>query len=74
MVALRQEGIRWAAAADPSSTAFEELHRAFVLLSLGARSEGAEISTSPGLRILLPRIQPVLTGRQLSNHGNTCFR
>jgi hypothetical protein len=43
------------------SVTFEELHRALVLLGSLARLERAQIAALAGLRILLPRVQPVFT-------------
>ena len=52
-----------------SSVAFEELDGALVSLGRGACPERSEISTPSRLRILLPRIEPVPSRRQLANHG-----
>src|SRR2546427_13214682 len=41
------------------ATALEELHRPFMALGLRAGLERPEIAPSPGLRVLLPRVQPV---------------
>src|SRR4051794_18565100 len=49
--------------------ALEVLHRAFVLLGGGAGAEGAQIAALAGLRILLARVEPVLAGFQLADHG-----
>lgn len=47
---------------------FEVLYRSFVLFRPFPRVEGAEIFSLAGLRIYLPRIEPVLTGFQFSDH------
>src|SRR5687767_33292 len=46
----------------------EELHGALVLLCGRARLEGAEVAALPRLRILLARVEPILTGFQLPDH------
>jgi hypothetical protein len=48
----------------------EILHRTLVARGRGAAGEGAEIAPPPGLRILLARIEPVLAGWKLADHGN----
>src|SRR6201989_2303518 len=48
--------------------AFEVLHRAFVLLGLGARLEGAEIAALAGLRVDLARIEALAAGLELADH------
>ena len=48
---------------------FEVLHGAFVLLRGRAAAERAEIAAPPGLRILLARIEPILAGCELADHG-----
>ena len=47
----------------------EVLNVAFVLLGRPAAVERAEIPPLAGLRILLPRIQPIFSGRQLPDHA-----
>ena len=51
------------------SMPLEILHGALVLLGGSARGESAEIAPPAGLRILLARVQPVLSGRELADHG-----
>lgn len=66
-----EQGAR-SAPRDPkkaNSMPLEILHGALVLLGRGARGKGAEIAPFACLRILLARIQPVLSGRELSDHG-----
>ena len=46
----------------------EILHRVFVSLGGGARSERPEIAASSGLWVLLARIEPVFAGGKLANH------
>src|SRR5664279_4551168 len=46
----------------------EILHLPLVLFGGGARLEGAEIATLAGLRIELPRVQPVFAGAQFADH------
>jgi hypothetical protein len=46
----------------------EILHGPLLLFCLGARREGAEVSTFAGLRIDLPRIQTLLAGFELADH------
>jgi len=46
----------------------EKLHSALVILSRFFSIEGSEVSTAAGFRILLTRIQTVLTGLQFANH------
>ena len=53
---------------------FEILNRAFVLFRRSLAVERAEISSFPGLRILLPRIQPILAGFQFPDHGYSSAR
>lgn len=47
----------------------EVLHRALVPLRRRARGESAEVAPAAGLRILLARVEPVLAGSQLADHG-----
>jgi DNA-binding response OmpR family regulator len=47
----------------------EILHRALVLLRRRASGERAEIPPPAGLRILLARVEPVLAGSKLADHG-----
>src|SRR5215468_6784405 len=49
--------------------ALEELHGALVFLSFLTRPKSPQISTLPGLRIYLSRIQPVFSGSQFSDHA-----
>jgi hypothetical protein len=49
--------------------AFEELYRAFVFLSFGQRRKRAQVAAFASFRILLPRIQPVLSGFQFADHA-----
>jgi len=49
--------------------ALEILHGPLVLLRGGAARKGAEIAPPAGLRILFGRIEPILAGRELTNHG-----
>jgi hypothetical protein len=49
------------------SQALEVLHGALVLLRGGASLEGTQVAAFAGSRILLPRIQPIHSVRQLSN-------
>lgn len=49
--------------------ALEELNRALMPLGGGAASERAEVPSTAGAGILLPRIQTILAGLELSNHG-----
>lgn len=48
-------------------SALEELHGAFVSLGGLAGAEGSQITALSGLRILLARVEPVLSGLQLAN-------
>src|SRR5437870_6363923 len=55
----------------PSALALEELHRALVLFGRGARLERPQVPAPAGFGIELARIEPVLTGSELSDHpGN----
>src|ERR1700759_3449252 len=51
----------------------EILHVSLVLFGRGARLEGAEITALAGLRVDLARIEPVLAGSQLADHGGAPF-
>src|SRR5438067_2187059 len=51
-----------------SALALKELHRALVLLGRGARLERSQVPAPPGFGIELARIEPVLTGSELSDH------
>lgn len=53
-----------------NSMPLEILHSALVLLGGGTRGEGAEIAPPAGLRILLARVQPVSSGRELADNGS----
>src|SRR4026208_2151160 len=53
------------------SPALEELHRALVLQGRRAGLEGAEVATVSGARVLLPGVETVPAGGQLSDHGAT---
>ena len=57
-----------------SPASFEILHSALVFLSLRPGGEGAEITPSPGPRVDLARIEPILTGLQFSDHYNQPLR
>jgi hypothetical protein len=48
----------------------EILHGALVLLRGGAARKRAEIAPPAGLRIYFTRIEPVLSGRELADHGD----
>src|SRR5262249_3853969 len=52
-----------------ASMPLEILHGALVLFGGRTRFERAEIAPSTGLRIDLARIEPVLAGLQLADHG-----
>jgi hypothetical protein len=52
------------------SRALEILHGTLVLFRRGARLEGAQIAPLAGLGIGLARIEPVLSGWQLADHGS----
>lgn len=47
---------------------FEILNSAFVFFCPCPRAEGSEVLALSGLRIRFARIEPVLTGLQLSDH------
>ncbi len=53
------------------SQVFEVLHRAFVVLRLFPRVEGAQVAALAGDWILLARIEPVLARSQFSDHGHS---
>src|SRR2546422_8136373 len=62
-------GVTRPRAAEPSSSVpLEELNGALVLEGSFARSKGAQIPSSARARILLPRIESILSGRQPSDH------
>ena len=46
----------------------EKLNSAFMLLGFFPRSEGSQVSPFPSLRVQLPRVKPVLTAFQFSDH------
>jgi hypothetical protein len=48
--------------------ALEILNRAFVFLRSSLCIERSEISSFPGLRIFLSRVQPILAGFQFPDH------
>ena len=50
--------------------ALEELHGTFVLLRRLKTIKGAEVAALAGLRVYLPRIEPVLTGAQFANNNS----
>jgi hypothetical protein len=52
---------------------FEILHRTLMALGGGAAGEGAKIAAAPGLRVLLARIETILAGRELADHGDITF-
>jgi hypothetical protein len=41
----------------------------FMFLSFFTRAERPQVPAPAGLRVLLPRIQPILSGFELSNHA-----
>jgi len=49
--------------------AFEVLHRTLMFFGRGASAKCPEIAALSGRRIDLPRIQPVFTRGQLSDHS-----
>src|SRR6476660_2837761 len=51
-----------------ASPAFEKLHGSLVSLGSGPARERPEIAPPAGLRILLPRIEPILAGRESADH------
>jgi hypothetical protein len=51
-----------------SASAFEKLHRAFMLFGLFSSIECAEISPLACLRIYFPRVETVSVGFKFSNH------
>jgi hypothetical protein len=51
-----------------ASPTLEELNRAFMSLGGCATAEGSEITAPASLRILVPRVQAVLAGRELADH------
>src|SRR5215210_3973323 len=51
-----------------SAPTLEELHGALVLLRRRAAVEGSQIASLAGLGILLPGVEPVLPGGELTNH------
>src|SRR4029077_1710687 len=69
--------VRWSSAAlivapprcGLSAAPLEELHGALVFFRGLAGVEGAEVPPLPGDAVDLARIQPVLPGFQLANHG-----
>jgi hypothetical protein len=52
---------------------FKVLNGSFVFLCLRLRSERAEISSLPGFRIFLARIQSILAGLQFPDHYSTKY-
>ncbi len=50
--------------------ALEILHGPLVLLRGGAARKRAQIVPPAGLRIYFTRIEPVLSGRELADHGD----
>jgi hypothetical protein len=54
---------------NPSTFPLEILYRSFMLLSLFARVERAQIAAFAVLWIFLARVEPVLTRFQFSDHG-----
>src|SRR5262245_57910936 len=52
----------------PRLMPLEVLHRALVLLGLGARLEGAEIAMPAGLRVDLARIKAIAARLELADH------
>src|SRR6185503_9023594 len=53
------------------SVMLEELNRALVTLGLGSRGKRPEVATLACPRILLAGREPVLSGRELADHGST---
>lgn len=51
------------------SATLEELNRTFVTLGGGAAPERPQVPPPTGLRILLARIQAIVSRRQFSDHG-----
>jgi hypothetical protein len=47
---------------------FEELHRALVLLCLGARTEGPEIASLAGTGVAFARVQTIFSRFELADH------
>jgi hypothetical protein len=68
-VPSRRRLLFWACPHLAPLVAFEELYRAFVFLSFGQRRKRAQVAAFAGFRILLPRIQPVLSGFQFADHA-----
>ena len=54
--------------------AFEILDRALVLERVLARWKGAQIAALAGLWVLLARVEAVLAGGKLADHGVSCIR
>src|SRR5262245_32091950 len=52
-----------------SSMSLEELYSTLVRFSRGLRAECAEVPATAGLRVLLSRVESVLAGCELSDHG-----
>src|SRR5437773_6975737 len=57
-----------------ASMSFEILDRALVLERVLARWKGAQIAALAGLRVLLARVEAVLAGGKLADHGVSCIR
>jgi hypothetical protein len=53
--------------------AFEILHRSFMFLRCRTRIKRPQVSALPGLRILFPGVEPILSRLQFSNHDANAF-
>jgi hypothetical protein len=51
-----------------ASPTFEKLHGSLVSLGGGSAREGSEIAPPSGLRVFLPRIEPILARRESADH------
>src|SRR5579883_273608 len=55
-----------------STLTLEELDGSLVPFRSRSCGEGTEVAAFPGLRIELPRVQPILAGFEFADHGGSC--
>jgi hypothetical protein len=70
MYEVMWQSANWKWALSQSAFTFEVLYRAFMFFCRYARAERAQVSSLAGLGINFARIESVLSGLQLSDHGD----